>query len=511
MISQPIVLQDIHSDGCLVTSSSLKPSDVVTTDKIVHQVANLHNHSTQTQTFHSELPPQDLLNLSFASRSNPGSLFTATIPPHDFQSFVTDHHKRWLTQPQSPRLLATSSDHTHNQEADFVLFPTPTDLRQARRPIERAPATSRTTPNLRIGSAYHGQKQHRQNLTQQASSASPIQNPRVSGLSQDTGSIASSTSQQSNPTGQQHFYASSAPSSSIALLQQQPRPPVPLFTCNSTGNLQGQRTTNMSQSPYPEGRWSRNHPHPSRLTTHPADILFEFADFQASPDESPDVSFYSSADFDLHQLQTFDSISHPAPASDSVQTISPKDIMVDSLSAPPSTTYTNLTTPGTSYLDDSPGYMATSTDTSPLFASDNLGPDADYWPPLFNDDSNQHVADDAAHDGVTESPSNVHVAPMMSRHDSSPGQSSSRSSHQGRHSFTSGVNPRRRDKPLPVITVDDPHDTVAVKRARNTMAARKSRQKRVERNDELVTQVAELEKKVDYWKQIALSRGHEEH
>lgn len=245
----------------------------------------------------------------------------------------------------------------------------------------------------------------------------------------------------------------------------------------------------------------------SLLTPH-SDLLFELGGFKASPDVSPDVSFYGSADFDLHLGTHFESINDPATASDSVQTVSPKDIMMDTLSAPPSTTYTNLTTPGTSYMD-SPLYIAGSTDTSPLFVHDNLGPDADNWAPLFTDDINQHVAAD--YDRVSESPtSNAHVAPMMSRHDSSPGQSSSRGSHQGPHSFTSGVNPRRRDKPLPAITVDDPHDTVAIKRARNTMAARKSRQKRVERNEELVAQVAELEKKVDYWKEIALSRGHVE-
>lgn len=228
---------------------------------------------------------------------------------------------------------------------------------------------------------------------------------------------------------------------------------------------------------------------------------------------STDVSFtYGSADFDLpSRTNDFESINHPASASDSVQTISPKDLMMDTMSAPPSTTLTNMTTPGTSYLD-SPLYMQGSTDTSPLFAHENLGADADNWAPLFPDDINQNVATDVSYDHIPDSPeSNVHVAPMMSRHDSSPGQSSSRGSQQGRHSFTFGVKPRRRDKPLPVITIDDPHDTVAIKRARNTMAARKSRQKRVERNDELVAQVTELEKKVDYWKQIALSRGHVEH
>lgn len=268
----------------------------------------------------------------------------------------------------------------------------------------------------------------------------------------------------------------------------------------------------MSRPTFPEGGVSRALPNSSVLTLPSSDMLFDLGDFPASPDVSPDVSFYSPADLNLHLGTTdFESINHPAPASDSVQTISPKDIMMDTMSAPPSTTYTNLTTPGTSYID-SPLYIADSTDTSPLFATDGLGADADSWAPLFNDDNNQHVVADVSRDRITESPaSNTHVAPMMSRYDSSPGQSSSRGSQQGRHSFTSGVNPRRRDKPLPAITVDDPHDTVAIKRARNTMAARKSRQKRVERNDELVAQVTELEKKVDYWKQIALSRGHVEH
>lgn len=462
---------------------------------------------------HSDLP-LELLNSSLASRSSPGSRFTATIPSHDFQTFVTDYHKKWLTQPQSPRLPATALDSNHNQDSDFVLFPNTTDHRPARRQTERAPATSHTALNNRIGSAYYGQNQHhRRPSTQQASSASAIQNPRVSDLGHDTGSIASSTSlQQSNPTGQQpHFYASSAPSSSTTLPQQnspRTRPPVPLFTCNSTGNMQDQRT-NMSHSVFPEGRVSGEPSKPFVLTTRPSEMLFDYTDFHASPDVSPDDSLFSSADFDPHSGTT-DFINHPAQVSDNVRTISPKDIMVD-ISAPPSTTYTNLTTPGTSYID-SPLYIANSTDTSPLFANENLPADADNWTSLFHDENAQHVATDVSCERFTESPASAtHVAPMMSRHDSSPGQSSSRGSQQGRHSFTSGVNPRRRDKPLPAIIVDDPHDTVAIKRARNTLAARKSRQKRVERYDELVAQVAELEKKVDYWKQIALSSGHVEH
>ena len=243
--------------------------------------------------------------------------------------------------------------------------------------------------------------------------------------------------------------------------------------------------------------------------------MYDFTpDYGTTPDVSPDVSLDDFADLNPHYGSiAFEPINHPASAPESVQTISPKDIMVDS--APASATFTNLTTPGTSYLE-SPLYMAGSTDTSPLFAEDTLGADADNWPSLFGDDNAHHVADQTTSRAV-ESPLSNHVALQMSRNASSPGKSSTRSSQQGPHSFTSGVNAKRRDKPLPAITIADPEDTVAVKRARNTMAARKSREKRVKRTDELLARNAELEKENDdvkidrdYWKKIALSRGHVE-
>lgn len=212
--------------------------------------------------------------------------------------------------------------------------------------------------------------------------------------------------------------------------------------------------------------------------------------------DAPELSFFSPADFDLRtDFGLFDD--HQSTAqSESILTVSPKDIMVDS--APPSTTFTNLTTPGTSYFD-SP-YFDVSSDTSPRFGTDNLAPESDTWTPLFMDDDCANVN------------ASVHsVAPRMSRNGSSPGQASSRGgSNQGRHSSSSGVSSRRRDKPLPAITVDDPHDIVAVKRARNTLAARKSRQKRVEQSEQLMKQVQDLELQVEYWKQIALRGGHVE-
>ena len=237
-----------------------------------------------------------------------------------------------------------------------------------------------------------------------------------------------------------------------------------------------------------------------------SDGMFDFNNNNGLPlaPDSTDGLFDASLDFGTH----FEPINDPASAqSSNVLTVSPKDLMVDSMSAPPSGAYTDLTTPGTSTYD-SP-FMANSTETSPLFTEESFADDPDKWPSLFDpieEESNKGPVSHFA--GVSPSP--TCVAPTMSRNASSPGQSSPRSSHQGRHSFASGVASKRRDKPLPAITVDDPNDTVAVKRARNTMAARKSREKRVERTEQLISQVRQLEAEVEHWKNIAIGMGHDE-
>ena len=57
------------------------------------------------------------------------------------------------------------------------------------------------------------------------------------------------------------------------------------------------------------------------------------------------------------------------------------------------------------------------------------------------------------------------------------------------------------------ITSRGATDTVAIRRARNRLAARKSRQKRAEKNEELVEQVARLEEQVKYWRSVALQNA----
>lgn len=238
------------------------------------------------------------------------------------------------------------------------------------------------------------------------------------------------------------------------------------------------------------------------LSDLPSDNMFDFHnnDF-ASASDSADGLFDEPL-FGTH----FESINDSAPAqTPNPQTVSPKDLMVDSMSAPPSGAFTDLTTPGTSAYD-SP-YMANSAETSPLFPEDSLADDPDKWPSLFDPIEEMTNTGPVCHfAGANPSPN--HVAPKMSRNGSSPGQSSPRSSHQGRHSSTSGVGAKRRDKPLPAITVEDPNDTVAVKRARNTMAARKSREKRMERTEQLVNEVAHFKAEAEHWKSIAMSMGH---
>lgn len=410
-----------------------------------------------------------------------------------------------------------------NQDSDFVLFPSPatTTPRAAsttRRNTDCVPATSRTALNPpRLGQTYHGQQhyQRRRNSTHQSpSSVSPSQNLRVSGIIQGTGSLSSSPSiQQFNSSPgqqQQRFYANSAPSSTTGLHQQshRRRPPVPLFP-NSTGNIQQQTIPTMALSHSFEGisspeESSSLEPELTRARSDvSSDSMFDFNNdnngFTSAPSSS-DGLLDGSLDFGTH----FESINDPAPPqTPNLLTVSPKDLMVDSMSAPPSGAFTDLTTPGTS-LYDSP-FVANSTETSPLFAEESFTDDPDQWPSLFDP-----IEEDTSKGPVSHfagvSPSPTYVAPKMSRNGSSPGQST----HHGRHASTSGVGSKRRDKPLPAITVEDPNDVVAIKRARNTMAARKSREKRVERTEQLVNQVTQLEAEVEHWKNIAIGMGHVE-
>jgi len=185
-------------------------------------------------------------------------------------------------------------------------------------------------------------------------------------------------------------------------------------------------------------------------------------------------------------------------------TVSPGDIFNNNDSFPPSTSFTNLTTPGSTFLDTpDEDYQ-----TSPLF-TDNLDVDTDkQWYPLFPEEpmappmsrtASSSSAKVMVHPGgePQRKRSSTNASPLII----SPGTPAIK------HSSVAGVNPsRKRDKPLPPIMVDE-NDTVALKRARNTAAARKSRAKKVEERDVLEAQIAQLQEEVEHWKALALSRA----
>ncbi|OAK99709.1 hypothetical protein IQ06DRAFT_222976, partial [Phaeosphaeriaceae sp. SRC1lsM3a] len=69
---------------------------------------------------------------------------------------------------------------------------------------------------------------------------------------------------------------------------------------------------------------------------------------------------------------------------------------------------------------------------------------------------------------------------------------------------TNGISKSRRRKgPLPAISVD-PNDKVALKRARNTLAARESRQRKLDHVSELEKRNADLEAEIAKWKSIKM-------
>ncbi|KAL8794462.1 MAG: hypothetical protein Q9195_002935 [Heterodermia aff. obscurata] len=204
---------------------------------------------------------------------------------------------------------------------------------------------------------------------------------------------------------------------------------------------------------------------------------------------------HTASPFDALMASDFSATNEPFDAAasyDSSFTVSPHDVLLDS--APPSSVFSNLTTPENGYLESPQTYINNSPNEQ------DFGDDPELWPSLFPEAEEQ----DHKH-AAQSSPVKLHTAPAMSRTTSS-GQLSSRGSHQGRMSVSSGVS-KRRTQPLPPIKVDET-DTVAVKRARNTLAARKSRQRRMEKAEELESEVQRLTLEVEMWKARAMQHGY---
>jgi hypothetical protein len=280
-----------------------------------------------------------------------------------------------------------------------------------------------------------------------------VQNQRVANIIQATGHATSSSAFNNNrfssTQNPNQFYASSAPSSTVALNQARAnsRPPVPLFT-QSTGSIPQQNK-----------------------------MFSDIEDFTAFGG--------GASGYDM---------SRSASSSTNMGTISPSELL---MSAPNSTALTALTSPSI-YTPE----LSDSFDVSPSFEPADAWDNSDNWPSLFPDSNTAQplVADQSpGMDGIDiEQAATAHERRKSSN--VSPKSSN-------RHSLVAGVNARKRDKPLPPIVIDDPNDSVAVKRARNTLAARKSRERKAAKMEELEAEIARLEADRDYWKDLALAHG----
>ncbi|RDI85563.1 hypothetical protein Vi05172_g4296 [Venturia inaequalis] len=284
-----------------------------------------------------------------------------------------------------------------------------------------------------------------------------------------------------NTVNGQNFYSNSAPSSTVNIRPQQTRPPVPLFNSNSTENI---------------------HRQPSQLPT--------MTDYNMSFD-SLDANFGAGSDDYLFDSTVgFTAINTGAS---SAQTVSPKDIFSDGLgSAPPSTAFTNLTSPD---INESP-YMADSYECSPLF-TDNaaITGDTTDWFSLFPDSTADKPSDNpmerqhssASLGGQTSSSGNSPLILDTSNYNRRKPTNPMSPAGHNRHSSVSGVKPRRRKGPLPPIAVD-PEDKTALKRARNTLAARDSRQRKLDHVSSLENRIRELEEKETAFKETLAGLGY---
>jgi general control protein GCN4 len=377
------------------------------------------------------------------------------------------------------------------------LFDQPIKLRQPNRSVPQ--------PSANGGVNTNQQHRHQPLFPQQQVPTSPsLQNQRVASIIQATGHQATSsafTNRFSSPAQNQHqFYASSAPTSSVALTQQNrpTRPPVPLFP-QSTGNIQRgkmniQGKNLSSHCIIAHSRQTNSHLH--------SDLdLDEFTAFEGGAS----TTAYSSPAL----ASVFDLSGSASSSTTNMGTVSPQDLLIQEpfMSAPNSTALTALTSP--SIYNESPEFGDVY-DVSPSFGSGDFDTGStDAWFPLFPQNNARPEVSQKQPTSAEQSPASksddLEVASALGHRRKSSG-----TSPPTRPSSIAGVGSRRRDKPLPPIIVEDPSDVTAMKRARNTLAARKSRERKALRLDELEEKISKLTAERDHWKNIALAHGAKE-
>lgn len=301
------------------------------------------------------------------------------------------------------------------------------------------------------------------------------------------------------PTGLQFEYSNSAPNLTANFPRQRnnTRPPVPLFH-HSTGNIhtseQPQRNNMAGNLPLMNST--------NMSLTHDPDFATSFGD----PDfGAASGDFGNYADWDSGA--GFTPVNH-GTGTTSTSTVSPKDLFNEFMgSNPPSAAYTNLTSPD---INASPYMADSSTDVSPMFTNtDDLGADASSWYTLFPEAAAEtaHAPPMERHDSnMTDDSASGSPLVIMDEHNFRRKPSNNSPGH-GRHSSLSGVKPRRRKAPLPPIAVES-GDKVAVKRARNTLAARESRQRKLDHLGTLELRIKELEERELLYKDTLRASGY---
>jgi len=190
------------------------------------------------------------------------------------------------------------------------------------------------------------------------------------------------------------------------------------------------------------------------------------------------------------------------------QTVSPADVSRNSSfvgSVPNSAALTNLTSPE---LDFSP-YPDSAYETSPLFSTSNVD-DVAAWFPLFPDAAAPAVPP-MERNASQQSASSSNDSPLVmgASAELSPDPKVSPSGGHRRSTSSAGVNKsRRRAGPLKAITDYDAADKASMKRARNTMAARVSRARKVDHIDTLEKRVADLEAWKDKARATLVQHGY---
>ncbi|TQB69122.1 hypothetical protein MPDQ_002340 [Monascus purpureus] len=442
----------------------------------------------------SESPVPGPLNLNNASRSSSSSALTISF---DVTSFTTDNqHQPWLPSPPpqlQPHLASNLLNDNKNSAycEDFVLYPSvpapcpqprPTDLR-APLPQSTALRSAAYHPSL-VQNHLRRRALARQNHLPQQCTPSSVQSPQVTRLVPQSTGFSLSPSSRFSPFGRkqvQRFYATSAPSNSPL----RNRPPVPFLPGVAYCPNQNQQ---QQQQVY--------HPRVMSTPNLGQDLaLFDFGN------TSDDITLgVKPTMLSPKQLQTNSNMSDDTFAGLPSGTVSPTDLMLDA-SAPSSATFTDLSTPPF----DSPGYF--SHNPSPML-SDDFG--SEQWDSLFPANDPFSAALDSATlglaSGITQAKPVAPASPLIPSTGSPPLSPARRPSSKS--SSISRIAARQR-KPLPVIKFDA-SDPVAAKRARNTEAARKSRARKLERQEEMERRIAELEKLLEesqqrerYWRGIA--------